>query len=149
MRVMDEPPKSYGSKNVAVMNQQYDARLGGEHGYHNYNNSPQINQAMMGGYNQPDSRQAYGNYGNYRTPPPVEQLDIAVHEQQIYKRPPSVPRHDGPPLPGKSSIKINGPPKENHIFGNQDYNYWYENNNNIGKTQQTTLRRSRMVPRKE
>lgn len=144
MRVMDEIPKSYGSKNMAVMNQQYDARLGGEHGYHNYNNSPQINQPMMGGYQQPDPRQAYGNYGNYRNSPP-EQLDIAV---QQYKRPPSVPRHDAPPLPGKSSIKINGPPKENLIFGNQDYNYWYFCNN-IGKTNQTKPKRSRTGHKKE
>lgn len=35
---------------------------------------------MMGGYNQPDPRQGYGNYGNYKNSPniPVEQLDIAV-----------------------------------------------------------------------
>ena len=69
----------------------------------------------MGGYNQPDPRQGYGNYGNYKNSPniPVEQLDIAVQQQKIFKgqRPPSVPRHDAPPMQGKSSIKINGPPK--------------------------------------
>ena len=93
MRVMDEVPKSYGSKNMGSMNQQYD-RIGGEHGYNNYNNSPQINQPMMGGYGQPDPRQGYGNYGNYRNPP-IEQLEIAVQEQQKIpknQRPPSVPR---------------------------------------------------------
>lgn len=93
MRVMDEAPKSYGSKNMVPVNQQYD-RIGGEHGYSNYNNNPQINQPMMAGYGQPDLRHGYGGYGNYRNGP-IEQLEIAVQEQQKIpknQRPPSVPR---------------------------------------------------------
>lgn len=123
MRVMDEGPKSYGSRNMGVGNQQY----GGEHGYNGYSNSPVVNQPMMGGgYGQMDPRQGYGGYGNYRNPP-IEQLEIAVQEQQKIpknQRPPSVPRQENPQLQGRSSVKINGPPKENLIFGNPDYNYW-------------------------
>lgn len=79
---------------------------------------------MMGGYGQVDQRQGYGNYGGYRNNP-VEQIDIAVQEHKYTKlqRPPSMPRQE-PQTQGRSSIKINGPPKENMIFGDQDYNYW-------------------------
>ncbi len=92
MRVMDEGQGSYGSKNLGSMNPQYDNRMGGERGYDNYNNKPQMNQPMMGGgYGLSDPRQGYGNYGNYRNSPP-EQLDIAVEQQRGLRRPPSVPR---------------------------------------------------------
>lgn len=128
MRVMDEPPRSYGSKNmISGGGQGYDGRVGGEHGYNGYSNSPVVNQPMMGGgYGQMDPRQGYGGYGNYRNGP-IETLEIAVQEQQKIpkgQRPPSVPRQDNNPLQGRSSVKINGPPKENIIFGNPDYNYW-------------------------
>ncbi len=49
--------------------------MGGERGYDNYNNIPQMNQPMMGGggYGQSDPRQGYGNYA-----PKMDQIDIAV-----------------------------------------------------------------------
>ena len=77
-------------------NYQKDNRqIGGEYGYNNYNNSPQMNQPMMGGggYGQPPVQGGYGNYGNYKPSTHVETLDIVVNEQQKYgKRPPSMPQ---------------------------------------------------------
>lgn len=81
---------SYGAKNMGMGNQYYDNRTGGQRGYDNYNNMPQMNQPMMGGgYGQHEPRQGYGNYANK-----MDQIDIAMQEHKILKnqRPPSVPR---------------------------------------------------------
>lgn len=98
--------------------------MGGERGYDNYNNIPHMNQPMMGGggYGQSDPRQGYGNYA-----PKMDQIDIAVQEHKILKhqRPPSVPRQESNQTQGKSSIRIVGPQRENNIFGDANYNYWY------------------------
>lgn len=96
MKVMDEPPKSYGSRNMGANNYSYGNQpIGGEHGYNNYNNSPQMNQPMMGGYGQQGQNQGYGNYGNYgnyKASNHTDQIDIAVQELKYNKRPPSMPR---------------------------------------------------------
>lgn len=78
---------------------------GGEQGYRNLGKQPPMNQG-------------YGGYGQQ-----IDQIDIAMQEHQ-QRRPPSVPRKSENPLQGKPSIKINGPPRQNFIIGN-DYNYWY------------------------
>lgn len=117
---MDEPPQGYGYKNSQPQYQQSPQQyIGGEHGYGNYGRGQE--PPMMGNYGQ---QPGYNNYGNYRGNA-VDQLDIAVQEHKSKnQRPPSVPTKQDPSLQGRSSVKINGPPRENNIFGGNDYNYW-------------------------
>lgn len=84
----------------------YNGNYGGEMGYKNVNK--QSSQ--------------HGSYGGYSGQ--IDQIDIAMQQHEM-KRPPSVPRQSPiqQPTQGKSSIKINGPPKQNFSIGN-DYNYW-------------------------
>jgi hypothetical protein len=58
-----------------------------------------------------------------------EQLDLAVEEHKKSRNekvPSSISqqKHENYSCEGRSSIKINGPPRENNVFAGNDYNYW-------------------------
>lgn len=99
---MQMPPTYNGYGNQNYPNQYDNNRMGGERGY-DYN-KPTLDQPMMGGgYGQPDPRQGYNNYGNYKDNQLYDQIDIVKGSAKgnrpptdpkidKYQRPPSVPR---------------------------------------------------------